>query len=151
MSESAGLPSSNDRSGSVTATAGSTVLAPVTFTATTTIGTATNISIVQGNNQTIAAGTIAPRDPTVQITDQYGNVLPGTSNGYNCSVTNGCVNVAFAVTAGGGTITNASVRTGISQAGLAGTQWTIGATAGTNTVTATLPNGQFVTFTVTGF
>ena len=134
-----------------TATAGSTVLAPVTFTATTTIGTPTNISIVQGNNQTIAAGTIAPRDPTVQVTDQYGNVLPGTFNGAVCSVARGCVYVTFAVTAGGGTITNAMVSTGQSEAGRAGTQWTTGATAGTNTVTATLPNGQFVTFTVTTF
>jgi alpha-tubulin suppressor-like RCC1 family protein len=48
------------------------------------------------------------------------------------------VKVLFAVTAGGGSVSPTSVKT--TNQGLAATQWTLGPTAGTNTITATVVN-----------
>lgn len=58
------------------------------------------------------------------------------------------VTVTFAVTGGGGTVANATVRTG--DDGLASTTWTLGTSAGANTVTATVAGLPAVTFTATG-
>jgi hypothetical protein len=112
---------------------------PVTFTATAVTGSANNIAVNAGNNQSATIGTAVPIDPSVIVTDGSGNPVSG-------------VQVTFAVASGGGSIggsqpvtTNAS---GIAAVG----NWTLGTTAGTNTLTATAPGlvGSPVTFTATG-
>lgn len=50
-----------------------------TFTATAVPGAPARVSIVRGNNQTIAPSSVAQTDPTVQVTDVYGNVTAGAS------------------------------------------------------------------------
>jgi hypothetical protein len=42
-------------------------------------GAAASITIVQGNNQTAAANTTLPVNPTVRVTDQYSNPVAGAS------------------------------------------------------------------------
>lgn len=99
---------------------------------------ATTIAVNAGNNQTADVETVLPIDPSVLVTNGLGQPVSGVS-------------VTFAVTAGAGTIaietavlTNAS---GIATAG----DWTLGAEAGANTLTATSAGltGSPVTFTAT--
>jgi hypothetical protein len=70
----------------------------------------------------------------VQVTDALGNGKPGA-------------NVAFAVTAGGGSITPASPTTDAS--GKAAAKFTTGSSAGTNTATATVSGLSAVSFSTT--
>src|SRR5207237_1219443 len=123
-------------------------------------GTATQIALQAGNNQTVAAGSAVPIPPAVIVKDASGNPVA-------------LVAVTFAVTPGNGTITGPNQTTdanGIARAGswtlatpgAAQTtnasgiarvgSWTLGRAAGTNTLTATSTglNGSPVTFTATG-
>jgi Big-like domain-containing protein len=90
------------------------------------------------NNQIAPAGTAVPNAPAVRVTDASGNPVPN-------------VPVTFAITAGGGSTvpsSPASLQTGAD--GVAAlTSWTLGATAGTNTMTATSSVGT-ITFNATG-
>jgi adhesin/invasin len=110
---------------------------PVTFTATGTAGTATNLALVSGNNQSATVGTALSAPFIVAVTDTYGNPIANTA-------------VTFAVASGGGTLSATSATT--NAAGQASTRLTVGATAGMNTVTATRAGltGSPITFTATG-
>lgn len=138
--------------GAQTVTVSSTGATSVTINGTASADVAARIFIVQGDGLTGTKNTFSPRDPTVKVTDQYNNTITGTTtDGYTCTANTGeCVTVTFAVTSGGGSVTNPTVLTGLFSGGTAGTSWKLGPNAGTNTLTATIPNGQFVTFTVVG-
>src|SRR5207253_72624 len=98
-------------------------------------GAATQIAVNAGHNQTVTAGTAVPIPPAVLVKDATGNPVQGVS-------------VTFAVGLGSGSITGASQTTNASGIAAVGS-WTLGTTAGANTLTATAPgvNGSPVTFT----
>ena len=115
-------------------------ITPITFTATGTVPApvpvATTIAAVTVASQTALVSTTVPVPPGVVVHDQNNSPMPG-------------VTVAFAVTAGDGSIAPSSVVTGSD--GIARlTSWTLGASAGTNTVTASVTGLTPVTFTATG-
>jgi hypothetical protein len=125
---------------SVTATSGSLTGSPVTFTASATAGAATQIAANAGNNQTAAVSAAVPTPPSVLVRDAFNNPVSGVA-------------VTFTVTGGGGTTVPASGSTVSTGNGIAAlTSWTLGAVAGTNTVTAAVTGlaGSPVTFTATG-
>jgi hypothetical protein len=111
---------------------------PLTFSATGVTGSANNIAVNAGNNQSATIGTTVPVDPSVIVTDGSGNPVQG-------------VQVTFAVASGGGSATGLTPTTNASGIATVGS-WSLGTTAGTNTLTATSPglNGSPVTFTATG-
>jgi hypothetical protein len=129
-------PGTNTVMASAPVTAGS----PVTFTATGLpsggTGIPSTLTVNSGNGQTGATGQQLPLPLVVRIADASGNAVAGVA-------------VAFAVTAGGGTLSAGSVVT--NSLGLAQTTWTLGPAVGTNTVVASstsLP-GVTATFTAT--
>lgn len=83
-------------------------------------GTATTLSLVSGGSQSAAAGSQLAQPVVVKVADALGNGVPGVTVGF--SVTTGSVGTAS-------TTTNAT--------GQASTTWTLGAAAGTQTLTAT--------------
>ncbi|UCF19171.1 MAG: Ig-like domain-containing protein [Gemmatimonadota bacterium] len=112
-------------------------LTPLTFTATGTTGVpAANIVKEAGDGQSSEVGTAVTTPPTVMLTDAADNPVAGQE-------------VFFEVASGGGSITGA---TAVSDAdGLAAVgSWTLGTTAGANTLTATTQALAPVTFTATG-
>ncbi|MGE3527031.1 MAG: hypothetical protein AB7I33_14000, partial [Gemmatimonadales bacterium] len=86
-----------------------------------------------------AGGTVAV-PPSVVVLDNTGSPVPGVA-------------VTFAVASGGGSLTGGSTSTNASGIATVGS-WTLGATPGTNTLTATAGGtgikGNPVTFTATG-
>ena len=114
---------------------------PVTFTATATaLPVATAMTKQAGDAQTAVVGTAVAVAPAVKLVDASGNPVAGVAG-------------AFAVVTGGGSVTGASATTnalGIATVG----SWTVGATAGANTLTATATGsgitGNPATFTATG-
>lgn len=99
-------------------------------------GTPADLSIASGNNQTVPAGTAVPVPVCAIVKDSGNNPVSG-------------VNVTFGNVTGGGTITGSDQVTdgnGIATLG----SWTLGATAGTNTLTATVAGLTDITFTATG-
>ncbi|MEZ4412098.1 MAG: Ig-like domain-containing protein [Gemmatimonadales bacterium] len=97
---------------------------------------ATTLALVSGDAQTATAGAALANPITVKVTDQNGAVMANVS-------------VAFAVTAGGGSVAAASVTTNAQ--GEAATTWTLGPMAGVGSHTATASvsglTGSPVTFT----
>jgi hypothetical protein len=86
-----------------------------------------------GNNQVAMAGTAVPVAPAVSVQDANGNPKAGAV-------------VTFAVGSGGGSITGGTPTS--NAAGLAAVgSWTLGPSAGTNTLVATTPGVAPVTFT----
>lgn len=116
----------------LTATAGSLV---VTFTATGVPGAPVNIVKQAGDNQDATVGTAVAVDPAVRITDVHGNAVPNVS-------------VTFAIASGGGSVGGAAQSTDADGVATVGS-WTLGTTAGANTLTATAA-GIVATFTATG-
>jgi adhesin/invasin len=109
-------------------------LAPLTFTATGILLPTTVVAVTSTSQQT-PAGSAVSEPPGVIVRDQNGEPMQGIS-------------VAFAVTAGGGSISPATQSTGAD--GIARlTTWTVGSSAGVNTVTATVTGVTPVTFTAT--
>jgi hypothetical protein len=114
---------------------------PATFTATATPATGpASVAIFTGGAQTGLVGYALNVRPAVRVTDA-GNVPVAGAN------------VTFAVASGGGSITGATATTnagGVAQV----ENWMLGASAGANTLTATVPGagitGNPVTFTATG-
>jgi serine/threonine protein phosphatase PrpC len=95
---------------SLTATAGSGGVtgSPVIFTATATAGAPALISrVASTNNQTAVTGSMVPLQPTVNVTDVYGNATSAT--------------VLFSAN-NGGSVGNSSV---VTSAGSASTSWTV--------------------------
>jgi hypothetical protein len=115
---------------SVAATVGSLPLAA--FNATATTGVAALMSISAGNNQVAATGATLPVAPAVLVTDQYANPVSGAT-------------VTFAVASGGGSATGTTATTNGSGLATIGS-WTMGASAGTNTLTASSTGLTSVTF-----
>jgi hypothetical protein len=113
-------------------------LAAVTFTATGLADAASQVAVNGGNNQSAWAGTAVGTAPSVVVQDQFGNPVAGVA-------------VTFAVTGGGGSLTGANQTTGTNGVASVGS-WTLGTTAGTNTLTATSAglSGSPATFTATG-
>ena len=115
-------------------------IVPVTFTATGTTGPAAILSKNLGDNQTATAGYSVAIAPSVRVTDINGNPVGAGTN------------VTFAIASGGGSITGpATVQTNASGVAAVG-GWTLGTTAGSNTLTATSGalTGSPATFTATG-
>jgi protocatechuate 3,4-dioxygenase beta subunit len=111
------------RIGKVTITASSAGLKNVIFTENSAVGSAANIAITNGNNQSGPAGTTLPQALTVLVTDQNGNPVSG-------------VNVGFSDGGAGGTFSNPNpVVTGTN--GTATQSYTLPSSAGTVTITAT--------------
>jgi len=98
----------------------------------------TQIAVNGGNTQSIPVGTAVATAPSVIVRDANGNPVEG-------------VGVSFAVASGGGSITGANATTNASGIATVGS-WTLGATAGANSLTATVGGltGSPVTFTATG-
>ena len=99
---------------------------------------ASAIRIVRGDGQTAARRAVLPVAFTVRVMDDAGRPVMGTT-------------VTFTVVSGGGTVSSGTAVTNAS--GLAETTLTLGASAGQNTVRASIasPGGQAsVTFTATG-
>ena len=121
----------------LTATAGS--LASVGFTATAAVPpTPASIAPAISSNYAGAAGKAMTYGlaMTVIVRDQNNNPLPG-------------VNVAFAVTAGGGSVTPVNVTTGADGTAKP-TTWMLGTTPGVNTLSATVAGLPPATLTVYG-
>lgn len=119
-----------------TLSAASGNLAAVTFTATGLPGAASVLVKTSTDPQTAVAGAAVAAAPSVTVKDANGNAVAG-------------VTVTFAVTAGGGSVTAAtqqSSATGVATLG----SWTLGTTAGANTVTASATGLPSVSFAGTG-
>jgi len=122
----------------LTATSAGLTGSPATFSATGTTGPAAIIAVSAGNNQAASAGSPVPIAPAVIVTDINGNPVSG-------------IGVTFAVASGGGSITGATPTTNTQGIAAVGS-WTLGVTAGANSLTATSGGltGSPVTFTATG-
>ena len=126
-------------SGSVTITAktpnGLTASGLVSWPLVTGPPSSVTANSVLSQTTTVNSAVAAP--PSVIVRDASGNLLTG-------------VNVVFAVATGGGSLTGpstiATVAGGVATVG----GWTVGPTAGSNTVTATVAGLPAVTFTATG-
>ncbi|MEX1998912.1 MAG: Ig-like domain-containing protein [Gemmatimonadales bacterium] len=111
ISEAGLVTGVSNGSSSVTATAGSQSSPATTVTVQQV---ATTLTATAGNNQTGPVGAALPTALQVAAADALGQPANGVS-------------VAFAVTAGGGTLSTATVTTA---AGVASTNWTLGTVAG---------------------
>ena len=123
--------------GANTLTASSGSLTPVTFTATGTVaGAPASLTKTAGDGQTATVSTAVATAPAVIVKDASGTPLSG-------------VTVTFAVASGGGSVTGATQTTNASGIATVGS-WTLGTTAGTNTLTASSGSLTPVTFIATG-
>jgi subtilase family serine protease len=100
-------------SASVSGIAGAAV-----FNLTAAPGQPANLTVISGNNQSVAAGAALPAAVVIKVTDQYNNPAPG-------------VTVNFAGAGKGDSFNPASATTGSD--GRAQSVWTLGATAGAYT------------------
>ncbi|MEO5509063.1 MAG: Ig-like domain-containing protein, partial [Longimicrobiales bacterium] len=122
--------------GAHTISATVTGLTPVTFRATAVAAAASSLTILDGDAQSASAGSAVAIAPAVKVTDSFGNGIAGVS-------------VTFAVASGGGSVAGSPVTTdanGVARV----TSWTLGSSAGANTLTASATGLQAVTFTATG-
>lgn len=94
-----------------------------------------SVQAVSGSSLTATVGTALASSPTFSVTDVNGNVL-------------GNVTVSVAVTSGGGTLIGAPTKSA-NGATSVGT-WTLGTTAGTNTLTVTVSGLTPLTISATG-
>src|SRR5206468_3526497 len=108
---------------SLSATSTGLTGSPLTFTATATAGSATQIAVNAGDAQSDTVNTNVATAPSVIVKDQFGNPVQGKG-------------VTFAVASGGGSITGAATTTNASGIATVGS-WKLGTAAGTNTLTAT--------------
>jgi hypothetical protein len=113
---------------------------PVVFTATSqSAGAPSSVAVLVGNNQPGLVGYGVNVRPAVVVRNASNNPVPNAT-------------VTFAVASGGGSVTGGTATTnanGVAQA----TKWTLGASPGVNTLTATVTGagitGNPVTFTDT--
>jgi hypothetical protein len=113
---------------------------PVSFSATATNPQAASVVVFEGADQIGLVGFALNTPPAVRVLDQVGDPFPGAT-------------VDFQVETGGGSITAGSTvsdANGVARVG----SWTIGGSAGANTLSATVTGsgitGNPVTFTATG-
>ncbi|MDP2955922.1 MAG: leishmanolysin-related zinc metalloendopeptidase, partial [Longimicrobiales bacterium] len=123
-------------SGTQTLTASVTGAGSVTFTATARAGAASALTKVAGDNQSATAGTAVATRPKVKVADAFGNGVSGVS-------------VTFAVASGGGSASGLTQTTGSDGTATVG-GWTLGASVGANTLTASASGLSPVTFTAAG-
>jgi hypothetical protein len=97
--------------------------------------TATTLAIAAGDNQSAVVGHNVAIGPSVLVTDASGAPYAGAA-------------VTFAVASGGGFTGSGTYATNVS--GIVTTFWTLGASAGANTLTATVTGLPPVTFHATG-
>jgi Big-like domain-containing protein len=123
-----------------TVTGASTGLAgtPVTFTASATVGAASQITIQAGDDQSALVGNNVPTPPSVRVSDQFGNPV-------------GSVSVSFSVAQGTGTVNGgSSANVSTNPSGIASlTTWNL-ASAGTHRVDASASGTPTVAFDATG-
>ena len=125
VTNSAGIASATRVLGTVagpqgaTATVASLIGSPVSFSATATHGAATTILKFAGDGQSATAGTPVGIAPTARVVDQNGNSVAG-------------VNVTFAVTGGGGSVSPTTAIATDTAGKAAVTSWTLGPVAGAN-------------------
>ncbi len=104
------------------------------------VGAPATIAIAAGDGQSATVNTAVATAPAVAIRDGDDNPVPG-------------IPVTFAVTSGGGSLGAATVTTGADGIAAVGS-WTLGTTAGTNTLTAQVEGlelaGSPATFTAIG-
>jgi len=113
------------------------LVTPAVFSATISPAAPASISIYDGHNRTVLIESVTDTPPTVMVRDAFGNPVPG-------------VEVTFAVTSGGGSLSATSGITDGNGRARAGA-WTVGSQPGTNTVSATAAglSGSPLTFTAT--
>lgn len=121
--------------GSQSASASATGATGATFTARALAGPPAAIAIASGNDQQATVGTQLPNPLVVRVTDQYANATPDVA-------------VAWAIAAGGGSVTAVDAST--DDDGRASARWVIGAAGSSNRVTATAAPGVVATFRGTG-
>lgn len=115
-----------------------TGLAPASSSVTLTAGLATTMALSVGASQSAMAGTTVATAPAVRITDADANAVAG-------------IPATFSVTAGGGSVAGGGATSDV--AGTARvTSWTLGMTAGLNTLVVTSPGlaGNPIAFTANG-
>ena len=117
----------------VTATLGQAE--PVIFTATATTAPPAKVFVAAGNAQSGTVATVLPTDLVVQVTDAADNPKSGVA-------------VTFAVLSGGGSLSSGTAITNAS--GNATVKWTLGTTAGAQSVLASVTGVTPVTITATG-
>jgi len=124
--------------GSLSITASVAAATQVQFAATATqqAGVPASLTKVAGDGQSAPVGTAVATAPQVKVTDAFSTPVSGVS-------------VTFAVASGGGSVTGATATTNSSGLASVGS-WTLGPTAGSNSLTATVPTLGGVTFTATG-
>lgn len=113
-----------------------TGVTPVTFTATGTAGPPAATSKTAGDTQSVTVNTAVPVQPTLKVSDQFGNPVES-------------VTVTFNVASGGGGLTGATKKTDVSGLAAVGS-WTVGRVAGGNTLSATAASLPAATFSATG-
>jgi protocatechuate 3,4-dioxygenase beta subunit len=118
----------------IVVTATDSAVTPVTIIVTAMPAAPAALAKVSGDSQTVAAGTPAPAPLVVQVTDQYGNPVPG-------------VTVTWA-TSGAGVLGSASTQTDAT--GSAQNTFTLDPAAGAQTVTVSVTGLASLTFTETG-
>jgi len=110
------------------------------FNATAVTSVPGTVVANSSTNQAAMAGTQVPEKPSIQVNDTNGNPVAGLT-------------VTFSVLSGGGSVTGATTTTNASGVATVGS-WTLGASAGPNTlraqVTAPGLTGNPVTFTGAG-
>jgi hypothetical protein len=120
-----------------TITSSGSTLPPVSFEATALPGDLPTVAAVHaGQWQAAIQGTAVPTPPAIILRDMQNNPIAGRT-------------VTFAVTGGGGTLTQSVVTTDASGVARVGS-WTLGANGGINTLTATV-SGNVVTNAVLTF
>src|SRR3954468_18611557 len=97
---------------------------------------AASVTATGATSLTATVGAAVATSPSVKVTDSKGSAVAGTQ-------------VRFAVVAGGGSVERVSATTDASGTANAGT-WTLGTTAGSNIVEATVAGLPVVRFTATG-
>jgi adhesin/invasin len=106
----------------------------VDFDATAGPAPAATLTITAGNNQTAAVNTLLPTALSVRVADAFNNPISGAT-------------VTFVIGSGGGQLSVAEATSNAS--GIASTSWTLGPTAGAQSVTAFIPGVAPVTFNAT--
>jgi Bacterial Ig-like domain (group 1) len=104
--------------------------AGVSWLANLSSSPATTIIVLSGDGQAASPGATLGQFLIVEVKDVFGNGISGVT--VNWSTSSGFVSPVSLTTDGGGRVS---------------ARWTVGAAAGTQTVTATIPAGASVTFT----
>lgn len=107
----------------------------LTFSATSVLGPPTSITKQTGDGQSATVGTTLPNAPTVRVTDAGDNPVEGVA-------------VAFGVVEGGGSVTGGQATTDADGLAAVGS-WTLGTTAGSNALKASVSGSTFVNFVAT--